>query len=154
MYLRPKKLFGILATLLILFASSELAAKTWLPMGEDELIASSDLIVKGKVVWVENGKVSTNSTDKASILVEEVWKGDPTTVMAPLLYPGRNRGYLTWNGKFNSTRDADDIYFDIDQEGIWFLEYDRKEQGYRIDHPARFKPLFFEKRFKRRILGH
>ena len=143
-----KKLIGFLATLAILFCTSNLAAKVWTPMTNDDLLAKSDLIVVGKVVWVENGKVSTTSKDKASILVQEVWKGDTSVMMAPLAFPGRNKGYLTWSGNFQSTRTADDIFFDIDQEGIWFLKYDASTKCYIIDHPARFKPLFFKNRLK------
>ena len=122
-------------------------------MTDDQLIKASDLIVIGKVVWVENGKVSTTSKDKASILVQEVWKGDNSVMMAPLAFPGRNRGYLTWSGNFQSTRTSEDIFFDIDQEGIWFLKYDAKTKCYIIDHPARFKPLFFKERLRKRITG-
>ena len=143
-----KKLIGFLATLAVLFCSSNLAAKVWTPMTNDQLLQKSELIVVGKVVWVENGKVSTTSKDKASILVQEVWKGNKSTMMAPLAFPGRNKGYLTWSGSFQSTRTSDDIFFDIDQEGIWFLKYDSKTESYIIDHPARFKPLFFKSKLK------
>jgi len=142
---------GLLATLIMLLATSGLAAKTWMPMTDEQLITGSDLIVVGKVVWVENGQVSTASKDRASILVQQVLKGDSSVIMAPLAFPGQNRGYLTWTGDFHSTRTNADIFFDIDQEGVWFLKYQQATGDYVIDHPARFKPLFFLEKIRQTL---
>ena len=147
-----KKMAATLVTLAILLGGSHPAAGgIWPPMSDDDLIDSSELIVVGRIVWIENGEVSTTSMDTARILVDEVLKGDPTTVMAPLVFPGSNRGRRTWTGRFESTRTRRDISFDLNQEGIWFLRRARNADEYRIDNPARFKPLFFKDRVMQAI---
>ncbi len=154
-----KLMAAVLATIVLVLANNPLAAKPasvgrWMPMTDAELIGNSDLIVIGKIVWVENGEVSTQSRDKASILIEEVLKGGQQEVMVPLEFPGRNRGYKTWKGSFQSTRVGNDIFFDIDQEGVWFLRKNSKTGNYVIKHPACFKPLFFKEKIIKAVRDH
>lgn len=147
-----RRLAAILTTLAVLFGASNLAAAPiWAPMSDEALVKGSELIVVGRIVWIENGEVSANSTDTARILVDEVLKGDPGTVLAPLDFPGANRGTRSWWGNFESTRSEKDIYFELNQEGIWFLARKSGSDAYCINNPARFKPLFFKDKVLRAI---
>lgn len=149
-----RKLVGFLAALAVLLCATELAALTWAPISDPDLIRTSDLIVVGKIVWVENGPASPAAVDKASILVQEVLRGDPTAVMATLSYPGRNRGVPTADGVESTLREWD-ILFDLNQEGVWFLKKDpAAPTGYVIDHPARFKPLFFKNKIAQAVADY
>jgi hypothetical protein len=116
-------------------------AKRWKPLSYEDLIKTSDLIITGKVIWINNEPISTNSKDEATIMVGKVLKGNQTNDMVSLVYPGVNKGYKTYDGKFSSVRTHDEVFFDIEQEGIWFLK--QKGEKFCIEHPSRFKPLFF-----------
>ncbi len=128
-------------TLTLILGISPLVAKTWKAMSYDQLIKDSDIIFTGKVIWINNEPVSSSSKDEATIMASKVLKGTLPDAMVPLVYPGINRGYKTAQGKFKSTRTYDEVFVDIEQEGIWFLKKEGKK--YVIDHPSRFKPLFF-----------
>jgi len=122
------------------------SAKTWTPLSYEDLIKQSDLIVTGKVIWINNQPVSTNSKDEATIMVDEVLQGKLTGNMVGLVYPGVNKGFETYDGKFTSTRTYNEVFFDIEQEGIWFLQ--KRGDKFYINHPARFKPEFFLSKVK------
>ena len=138
-----KKTHSILFLTIIvcLGLTATIHAKKWKAMSYEELISTSELIVAGKVIWINNEPVSTNSKDEATIMVNKVLKGKAENNMVGLVYPGVNKGYQTYDGKFQSVRTHDEVFFDIEQEGVWFLK--SKGKKFCIDHPARFKPLFF-----------
>jgi len=146
---------AIALTLAIVAPVLCLAAPRWMPIPDRQLIMGSDLIVVGKIVWVEDGEPGTASSDMASILVAEVLKGSPDVVMVKLRYPGKKRGYLTYNGKFEPTRTERDVFFSLDQEGIWFLKRcSQDEDAYVAEQPAHFKPLFFKDKIVAAIARH
>jgi hypothetical protein len=144
---RSRSVTGVSAFLFFLFMLSftvlpnSIEAKQWKPMSYEQLVSSSDLIITGKVVWINNEPVSTRSEDEATIMADKILKGSCPDHMVSLVYPGVNRGYETFDGKFKSTRTYDEVFFDIEQEGIWFLK--KRGDKYFVDHPARFKPIFF-----------
>jgi len=138
-----KKISAILlfAIVICLVFTGSAHAKKWKAMSYEDLIAASDLIVTGKVIWINNEPVSTNSKDEATIMVSKTLKGKEESKMVGLVYPGVNKGYKTYDGKFTSVRSHDEVFFDIEQEGVWFLK--KKGKKFYINHPSRFKPLFF-----------
>lgn len=131
----------IITALVCLTSVISAYAKSWKPLSYEELVKASDLIITGKVIWINNEPISTNSKDEATIMVGKVLKGTQANKMVGLVYPGVNKGYESYDGKFSSVRTHDEVFFDIEQEGVWFLK--RKGEKFYIDHPSRFKPLFF-----------
>ena len=60
-----------------------------------------------------------------------------------LVFPGQKRGYSDGGGRFVSTRLATDVFFDHNQEGIWFLKATGQPRTYTASHPGRFRPTVF-----------
>ena len=146
----------LFATFLITFIGSALfshaLAKNWEPLSYERLIKKSDIIITGKVIWINNEPVSTNSKDVATIMPDKILKGNLSENMVSLVYPGVNKGYKNQRGKFKSTRTHDEVFVDIEQEGIWFLQ--KKGKNYVINHPGRFRPMFFLPKIEAELKAH
>lgn len=98
----------------------------WAPLGDDELVASADLIVVGE--WRSD---TTISGAPASIAVSEVLKGKKTLTSVRVEAASSK-----------VARSSTDLVFRTGDRGLWLL---RRAPGsadvYLIDHPQRFVPI-------------
>lgn len=103
----------------------------WAQMSDDELVASSDLIVVGE--WLGQTQVALDAGQRAQgigvIAVSETLKGSAATGFALVQQPASA-----------TLRSSTDIVFERGQKGLWLL---RAKPGgaqaiYLADHPQRF----------------
>ena len=114
----------IIASLIVfqLFAS-------FAEISDKELVAQSDLIVAGKIKAIRDGTSKMKGMSIATISVSEVIKGPAKIKNIYLAFPSRKQGMAS----------STDIYYDLNQEGIWLLHKPEKINYYLADHPARFQ---------------
>ena len=125
---------GIL--LLALVANSSYAMWAGIP---DTQLVKSPLIVKASYLGRTTLTLNKEQLQLGVLKVTETLKGNKQNVVLIRLRIS----------PANSPRSSNEISFQLDQKGMWFLERDNKMEGiYEIKHPQRFIP---EQQFKRRL---
>ena len=126
---------GIL--LLALVSNSSYAM--WAGIPDAQLVKSSQLIVKASYLGRTTLTLNKEQLQLGVLKVTETLKGNKQNVVLIRLRIS----------PANSPRSSNEISFQLDQKGMWFLERDNKMEGiYEIKHPQRFIP---EQQFKRRL---
>jgi len=125
---------GIL--LLALVSNSSYAMWAGIP---DTQLVKSQLIVKASYIGTTTLTLNEEQLQLGVLKVTETLKGNKQDVVLIRLRIS----------PANSPRRSDEISFQLDQKGIWFLERDNQREGiYEIKHPQRFIP---EQQFKSRL---
>lgn len=125
------KIFSFLLRLSITFFFSLELPACYAVISDENLIAQSDLVVIGKITAIKEGGRGNKDINIATISVSEVLKGAKDLKEVKLAFPSPKRNMMA----------STDIFYNLDQEGIWLLRKDEKQNYYLADYPARFQPL-------------
>jgi hypothetical protein len=125
-----KKTFVMLTISAVAVFMYELCA-SFPEISDEDIVAKSDAIVAGKIATIRDGRAKAKGWSIATISVTEVIKGTAGIKEVKLAFPSRIPG------QSNST----DIYYELNQEGIWLLHKEAKLNYYLADHPARFQQI-------------
>ena len=125
---------GIL--LLALVANSSYAMWAGIP---DTQLVKSPLIVKARYIGTTTLTLNKKQLQLGVLKITETLKGGKQDVVLIRLRIS----------PANSPRNSNEISFQLNQKGMWFLERDNQRRGvYEIKHPLRFIP---EQQFKNRL---
>lgn len=106
----------------------------------EQLIASSDLVVIGKLAYVMRAEPGPAATDHGYIEASEVLKGQvPDGHGIVLAFPGK-RGNPGPDGTFKSSLTAKDLRFEEGLDVCWLLKRVPGTDSYAVDHPSRIQP--------------
>jgi len=111
----------------------------WTPMSYSDLYNDSDLIVVGKVTHVAHSAHNEGATNCSRIAATTVLKGTAPENGVRLDFPCRNPVLL--EGESLPPTSPLDIFFEVGQEGVWFLKKGAGADHYMATHPGRFKPI-------------
>jgi hypothetical protein len=110
-----------------------LASAMWAKLTDPELVAKSDLIVRGELIGVTRTQPTADSPPLwvGTIRVDSVLKGPPALTVALLALPSPE-----------GPRSSTDLGYREGQRGLWFLRVRHPEGSglYLADHPQRFVP--------------
>lgn len=143
-----------ITSLVLALCTVTVVSAQWLPTTTDELLDNSHVVVIGKITAMHRGQQGPQAFDYAELTISRVLKGQVQESTLHLAFPGEKRGYLLGTKDFVSTRLTTDVFFDLNMEGIWFLQGTNLQNVFMATHPARFKPLFFREQVEASIARH
>lgn len=123
----------ILALLLCLLPFHTSLA-SWADIPLEKVVASSQLVVRGKIVAVEHAPAADYAYDTATIQVDEVLKDQTDKKIAK-----GTKIHLSMPAKNNRSRESTDILYPEGHEGFWILEF--KDGKYLATYPKDYQPL-------------
>jgi hypothetical protein len=103
---------------------------SWEKISDEDLITQSDLVVVGKITAIKEGGSDEKDVSIATVTISDVIKGAKDIKEVKLAFPSKKRQMMA----------STDIFFDLNQEGVWLLRKDEKQDYYLADYPDRFQP--------------
>ena len=122
----------------ILLAQTRAAGACWAEMSLTEIVASSPVVVAGRIESIDRARPAERATDIGRLRVERVLKNALDDPIAP----GDSLA-LAMPAHANEVRMSTDIRFAEGDEGVWIL--DPGDDGFRASYPKDFQPSACER---------